>query len=150
MVVGIAVDHAGFELKEPIVKALRAWGYEVKDFGAYEFEPGDDFPDYVIPLCRAVSSGEVCRGVAVCGSGVGACIAANKVEGVAAGLISDTYSAHQGVEDDRMNVICLGARILGRELAKEIAGAFLRAQFDGHERHIRRIGKITKLDGGRG
>jgi ribose 5-phosphate isomerase B len=146
--IGVAVDHGGYALKESVVAALSGWGYEVADFGAYEFLPDDDFPDYVVPLARAVSKGEVWRGVAICGSGVGACIAANKVRGACAGLISDTYSAHQGVEDDRMNVICLGARVLGRELVLEIIASFLEAQFCGEERFLRRIEKIERIERG--
>ena len=110
MRVGIAADHAGFALKEGLPKALRESGREVLDFGPSRLTPEDDYPDYVVPLARSVASGEVERGVAICGSGVGACVAANKVKGVRASLVHDIFSAHQGVEDDDMNVICLGAR----------------------------------------
>src|ERR1039458_3886823 len=113
MRVGIASDHGGFALKEQVAELLRSSGREVVDFGAYELNPGDDYPDFVIPLARAVAAGEVERGVALCGSGVGASVAANKVPGVRAGLIHDVFSAHQGVEDDDMNVFCLGGKVIG-------------------------------------
>jgi ribose 5-phosphate isomerase B len=111
MRIGIAADHGGFELKVQLVAALTFAGYRVKDFGAFELKDGDDYPDFVVPLAFAVSAGEVTRGLAICGSGVGACIAANKVHGVRAGLITDSFSAHQGVEDDDMNVMCLGGEL---------------------------------------
>ena len=110
MRIGIAADHGGFELKVQLTAALKAAGYEVADFGAHELVTGDDYPDFVVPLARAVARGEVTRGLAICGSGVGACVAANKVAGVRAALITDSFSAHQGVEDDDMNVMCLGGR----------------------------------------
>ena len=113
MRVGIAADHGGFALKGQMAESLRASGYEVVDFGAHQLNPGDDYPDFIIPLARAVAAGEVERGVALCGSGVGASIAANKVPGVRAGLIHDVFSAHQGVEDDDMNVFCLGGKVIG-------------------------------------
>ena len=115
--IGIAADHGGFELKMQLARSLNAVGYEIRDFGAHELIPEDDYPDFVIPLARAVAGGEVSRGLAVCGSGVGACIAANKVSGVRAALVTDSFSAHQGVEDDDMNVMCLGGRITGSALA---------------------------------
>ncbi len=117
MRLGIAADHGGLELKNRLVSDLRAMGHEVVDFGAHEPDPDDDYPDFVVPLALAVSKGEVERGVAICGSGVGACIAANKVPGVRAALIVDMFSAHQGVEDDDMNLMCLGGRVVGYELA---------------------------------
>ena len=113
MRVGIAADHGGFTLKGQLAESLRGSGYEVVDFGAHQLNPGDDYPDFIIPLARAVAAGEVERGVALCGSGVGASIAANKVPGVRAGLIHDVFSAHQGVEDDDMNVFCLGGKVIG-------------------------------------
>ncbi len=146
MRVGIATDHGGFWLKEDLFKQLRGAGHEVEDFGAYTFDSGDDYPDFVIPLARAVTSGKVQRGVAVCGSGVGASVCANKVAGVRAGLISDHFSAHQGVEDDDMNVICLGARVLGPMAAWELVHAFLGAEFSQAERHLRRLGKVAALE----
>ena len=123
MRIGIAVDHGGFELKKPLMDTLRTLGHEVVDFGAYSLAPEDDYPDFVVPLAQAVGSGEVERGIAVCGSGVGACVAANKVPRVRAALITDVYSAHQGVEHDDMNVICLGARVIGCELAQDLIRA---------------------------
>jgi ribose 5-phosphate isomerase B len=146
MRVGIAADHGGFDLKQDLIKALRDAGYEIVDFGAYNLNPGDDYPDFVVPMVQAVAQGEVERGVAICGSGVGACVAANKVRGVRAGLIHDVYSARQGVEDDNMNVICLGGRVMGFALALDLAQAFLAANFSGTERFRRRLDKISTLE----
>ncbi len=117
MRVGIATDHGGFELKEKLAVRLREAGYEVVDFGAHQLTPDDDYPDFVVPLARAVTGGSVDRGVAVCGSGVGASVCANKVKGVHAALVEDHFSAKQGVEDDHMNIICLGGRTLGLDVA---------------------------------
>jgi ribose 5-phosphate isomerase B len=144
--IGIAADHGGFELKEELAGMLRETDYEVVDFGNTLLQNEDDYPDYVIPLARAVANGEVDRGIAVCGSGVGACIATNKVSGVRACLISDTFSARQGVEDDNMNLICLGGRVIGHSLARELVNAFLKAQFSGLERHVRRVAKVAGLE----
>lgn len=144
--IGIAADHGGFELKEELEGMLKESGYEVIDFGNTHLQNEDDYPDYVIPLARAVANGEVDRGIAVCGSGVGACVAANKVKGVRACLISDTFSARQGVEDDNMNLICLGGRVIGHSLAKELVKTFLDAQFSGLERHVRRVSKVAGLE----
>ena len=144
--IGVAADHGGFELKEYLLHRLRETGREVIDFGDRQPRPDDDYPDYVIPLSRAVAGGEVDRGLAVCGSGVGACIVANKVQGVRACLVHDTFSAHQGVEDDNLNLLCLGGRIIGHELAWEVVQAFLRAQFSGAERHRRRLAKVADLE----
>jgi ribose 5-phosphate isomerase B len=146
MRIGIAADHGGFALKEELLGHLRHSGLEVKDFGAYALDPDDDFPDFVIPMARAVAAGEVDRGIAVCGSGVGAGVAANKVSGVRAALIMDSFSARQGVEDDDMNVICLGGRVIGLELARELLARFLHARFDGGERFQRRLRKIEDLE----
>jgi ribose 5-phosphate isomerase B len=146
MRVGIAADHAGFTLKEQLAKALRESGHEVLDFGSSSLTPEDDYSDYVVPLARSVTHGEVERGVAICGSGVGACVAANKVKGVRAALVHDIFSAHQGVEDDDMNVICFGARVLGYELAWDLAKAFLAARFTNAERHQRRLAKVAALE----
>ncbi len=146
MRVGIAADHGGFVLKGELVTALRASGYEVVDFGAHDLTPGDDYPDFVVPLARAVVDGDVERGVAVCGSGVGACVVANKVPGVRAALIHDVFSAHQGVEDDNINIICLGGRVLGYSLAWDLVQTFLGARFSGAERHRRRLAKIAALE----
>ena len=146
MRVGIAADHGGFDLKEQLARVLRGAGYEVVDFGAHKMSPEDDYPDFIIPLARAVARGEVERGVAVCGSGVGACVAANKIRGVRAALIADIFSAHQGVEDDDMNMICLGGRVTGYALAWDLTRTFLTARFVGAERHRRRLAKIAALE----
>ena len=146
LTVGIACDHGGFDLKEDLVKRLRLAGFVVTDFGASEKNENDDYPDYVVPLARAVAAGEVSRGVAVCGSGVGASIAANKVAGTRAALIHDTFSAHQGVEDDDMNMVCLGGRVVGTEMAWELVSAFLAASFMAEERFVRRLSKISLLE----
>ena len=146
MRVGIAADHGGFELKGQLTVALKESGYEVMDFGAYALNSEDDYPDFVVPLAGAVASGEVDRGLAICGSGVGACVAANKMPGVRAGLITEPFSAHQGVEDDDMNVICLGGRVTGYELAWELVREFLEARFKGDERFRRRLAKVAALE----
>jgi ribose 5-phosphate isomerase B len=146
MRVGIATDHGGFALKEELVANLRAAGYEVVDYGASTLMSGDDYPDFVIPLARAVAGGKVERGVAVCGSGVGASVCANKIPGVRAGLIHDHFSARQGVEDDHMNIICMGGRTVGPALAWDLVETFLGARFSQAERHLRRLGKIASLE----
>lgn len=146
MRIGIAADHAGFALKEQLRKALNESGHEVVDFGAPSFAPEDDYPDYVVPLARNVARGAVTRGVAICGSGVGACVAANKVKGARAALVHDIFSAHQGVEDDDMNVICFGARVIGYALAWDLTEAFLAARFNDEERHARRLDKVSTLE----
>ena len=146
MRVGIAADHGGFDLKGRIVADLKASGHEVVDFGAHELMPEDDYPDFVVPMARAVARGDVERGVAICGSGVGACVVANKIPNVRAALITDVFSAHQGVEDDDMNVICLGARVIGRALAWDLIQAFLNACFKGSERFRRRLEKVAALE----
>jgi ribose 5-phosphate isomerase B len=144
--IGIAADHGGFELKQCLAEKLRETGHRVIDFGDDRSQPGDDYPDFVIPLARAVARGEVNRGVAVCGSGVGASMAANKVAGVRASLIHETFSAHQGVEDDDLNLICLGGLVVGHALAWELVKTFLAARFSGAERHRRRLAKIAELE----
>src|SRR5664279_4595810 len=144
--IGIAADHGGFELKVQLIGSLKSAGYEVVDFGAPELVAGDDYPDFVVPLARAVTIGKVIRGIAICGSGVGACVAANKIPGVRAGLIHDVFSAHQGVEDDDMNVFCLGGKVIGSALALELIERFLCAQFSGKPRHKRRIAKVQALE----
>lgn len=146
MRVGIAADHGGFILKGEVAEFLRSKGYEVEDFGAYQMDSADDYPDFVIPLARAIAAHNVERGVALCGSGVGASVAANKVPGVRAGLIHDGFSAHQGVEDDDMNVLCLGARVIGSSLALELIDTFLTATFSGALRHKRRLTKLHALE----
>jgi len=133
-------------LKEELATSLREAGHEVKDFGAYLLSPGDDYPDFIVPLARAVARGEVTRGLALCGSGIGACIAANKVRGVRAALIGDSFSAHQGVEDDDMNVMCLGGLVTGQALSRDLVQVFLKAQFNGDARFKRRIEKITAIE----
>jgi ribose 5-phosphate isomerase B len=146
MRVGIATDHGGFSLKEDLAAHLRETGHEVVDVGAYSLNPGDDYPDFVIPLAQAVAGGKVDRGVAVCGSGVGASVCANKIPGVRAGLVQDHYSAHQGVEHDDMNILCMGGRVVGLEVARDLVDAFLAAGFSGGERHIRRLRKVAALE----
>ncbi len=146
MRIGFATDHGGFSLKEYLVNQLRAAGHEVVDFGAYSLAPADDYPDFIIPLSQAVAAGQVERGLAVCGSGVGACVCANKVPGVRAALIEDHFSARQGVEDDNMNILCLGARTIGPFAAWDLAEAFLASRFSGAERHVRRLGKVAALE----
>ena len=141
MKIGIAADHGGFELKQQLKQRLSLLNYSIIDFGNDCLNPEDDYPDYVIPLAKAVANGEIKKGIAVCGSGVGASIAANKVAGVRAALINDHFAAHQGVEDDNMNVICMGGRITGIETAFELTKVFLEARFSFGERHLRRLGK---------
>ena len=146
MKIGICADHGGFELKERIISVLIKHGYQPIDFGAKQLDNTDDFPDYVVPLAKAVRDGKVFRGIAICGSGVGACVAANKISGIRAALIADYFSAHQGVEDDNMNLICLGGRVIGYASAEELVLAFLNAKFIGAERHLRRLQKIENLE----
>jgi ribose 5-phosphate isomerase B len=144
--IGIASDHGGFALKQYIIVWLNAEGYQVVDFGNSEERPDDDYPDFVLPLAKAVAGGHVSRGIAICGSGVGASIAACKVQGVRACLIHDSFSAHQGVEDDNMNIICLGGRVIGSSLAAELVEVFLAASFSGAERHLRRLAKVSAVE----
>lgn len=146
MKLGIAADHGGFTLKQEVKEWLASAGHKVKDFGADKYDEFDDYPDFVIPLAKAVASAEVQYGIAICGSGVGASIGANKVAGVRAALIHDSFSAHQGVEDDDMNMICLGGRVIGIKIAEELITAFLNARFIGAERHRRRLDKIKALE----
>jgi ribose 5-phosphate isomerase B len=146
MRVGIATDHGGFGLKEEMVRQLRAAGHEVVDFGALRTNDGDDYPDYVLPLARAVAALEVERGVAICGSGVGASVCANKVRGIRAALIHDHFSARQGVEDDHMNILCMGGRTVGPSVAWDLVEAFLSANFSQAERHLRRLGKVASVE----
>jgi ribose 5-phosphate isomerase B len=146
MRLGIATDHGGFGLKEELLAHLRAAGHEVIDFGAHHLDPTDDYPDFVIPLARAVAEGNVERGVAVCGSGVGAAVCANKIPGIRAGLVSDHYSGGQGVEHDHMSIICLGGRTLGSYAAWDVLEAFLAAKFSPESRHLRRLAKVASLE----
>ncbi|MFO0860021.1 MAG: RpiB/LacA/LacB family sugar-phosphate isomerase [Phycisphaerales bacterium] len=146
MKIGIASDHGGFELKRELAARLRNAGHEVTDFGAGESAPGDDYPDFVLPLSHAVAANKVERGIAICGSGVGACVCANKVVGVRAALIHDHFSARQGVEDDHMNVLCLGGRTTGVETAWDFVQTFLNARFSQAERHLRRLSKVLAAE----
>jgi ribose 5-phosphate isomerase B len=146
MRIGIATDHGGFELKETLAARLGAAGHEVLDFGAHQLIPDDDYPDFVTPLGQALAAGKVDRGVAVCGSGVGASVCANKIKGVRACLIEDHFSARQGVEDDNLNLICLGGRIAGPELAWDLVQTFLAAEFSQAPRHLRRLRKVAALE----
>jgi ribose 5-phosphate isomerase B len=146
MRVGIATDHGGFGLKEALLVQLRTAGHEIVDYGAAVLTPGDDYPDFVIPLALAVAAGNVERGVAICGSGVGASVCANKIPGVRSGLIHDHFSARQGVEDDHMNIICMGGRTVGPAVAGDLVEAFLAAKFSQAERHLRRLDKIASLE----
>ena len=148
MKVGIAADHGGYNLKGEIKSWLTFLGYEMRDFGAHKLDEADDFPDFIVPLARAVADGNCERGIAICGSGVGASIAANKIKGVRAALIVDSFSARQGVEDDDMNMICLGGRVIGNKLAEELIQSFLKAKFIGGERHRRRLAKVNALEQG--
>ena len=146
MRLGIATDHGGLSLKEDLVTRLRAAGHEVVDFGANVLDTADDYPDFVIPLAHAVAAGKVERGIAVCGSGVGASVCANKIHGVRASLVSDHFSARQGVEDDHMNIICMGGRTLGPFAAWDILEAYLAAEFSQAPRHLRRLAKVASLE----
>jgi ribose 5-phosphate isomerase B len=148
MKIGIAADHGGFELKEYLKTFLANKGHEVEDFGAFAYDSQDDYPDFVVPLGKAITSGQVERGLAVCGSGVGASVVANKIAGVRAALINDHFSAHQGVEDDDLNLLCLGGRVTGNMAAQELVEAFLDAEFTGAERHRRRLDKVKALESG--
>ena len=145
--IGIAADHGGYELKEYLAGKLREAGHEVVDFGDGRPQEHDNYPDFIVPLARADAAGKVQRGVGICGSGVGASVCANKVAGVRACLIHETFSAHQGVEDDNLNVMCLGGRVVGDALAWELVKTFLEARFSGAERHLRRLDKVAELEG---
>ena len=146
MRIGIATDHGGFGLKEELVARIRAAGHELVDFGAHTLTPDDDYPDFVVPLARAVAIGQVDRGLAICGSGVGASVCANKVKGVRACLIHDHFSAKQGVEDDHMNILCMGGRTVGPEVAWDLVQTFLAAQLSSAPRHLRRLAKVASLE----
>ncbi|MDD5088350.1 MAG: ribose 5-phosphate isomerase B [bacterium] len=145
MKIAIGADHAGFPLKKILAEWLRAQGHQVSDVGTHS-EQSVDYPDFALAVSREVAFGTAERGVLVCGSGVGTCIAANKITGVRAAVCHDTFSARQGVEDDAMNVICLGARVIGASLAQEILAAFLKATFSAAERHARRLDKVLKME----
>lgn len=145
MKIVVGSDHAGFAMKTELAALCGAWGHEIEDVGAFDDSPSD-YPDFARKVARAVTSGASERGILVCGSGVGASVAANKVPGIRAALCHDTFSARQGVEDDAMNVLCLGARVIGPALAQEVVRAFLAARFSGAERHVRRVGKIKAIE----
>ena len=144
--VALGADHAGYSLKSELLPWLKEQEYDIMDVGAHSVVVGDDYPDFARAVAQAVAAGQAQRGILVCGSGVGAAIAANKVPGIRACLCHDTYSAHQGVEHDDMNVLCLGARVIGAELARELITAFLKARFTGEERHRRRLEKVLALE----
>jgi len=146
MRVGIATDHGGFSLKDELVTRLRAASHEVVEFGAHALDPADDYPDFVVPLARAVVAGQVERGVAICGSGVGASICANKVVGARAALVHDHYSARQGVEDDHLNILCMGGRTVGPAVAWDLVETFLAAEFSRAPRHLRRLAKVALME----
>jgi len=145
MIVAVACDHAGFPEKQTVIQAVQAAGHTVLDLGT-DSTASVDYPDYAQKIGAAIRSGQAERGILLCGSGVGACIAANKLDGIYAGLCHDTYSAHQGVEHDDMNVLCLGARIVGPEIVKELVAAFLEARFTAEERHLRRVAKVRAIE----
>ena len=146
MRIAIGADHGGYSIKSDIIELLKGLGHEVIDVGAHTLDPADDYPDFARAVAESVSGGQADRGVMVCGSGVGAAVAANKVRRIRASVCHDTYSAHQGVEHDDMNVLCLGARIVGPELAKELVSAFVAARFSGEERHQRRLSKVLAME----
>lgn len=146
MKVAVASDHGGVPLNDAVIAELRRLGHDVLDLGTHDAGNGDDYPDHAEDVGRRVASGECERAVLICGSGVGASVAANKIRGVRAGLCHDTYSAHQGVEHDDCNVLCLGARVVGQELALEIVRAFIGARFTNEERHRRRLNKVLAIE----
>lgn len=143
--IAVGADHAGYFLKEKIVEFLQGENQGVLDLGTFDLNPVD-YPDIAIKVCDTVLDGRAQKGIIICGSGVGACVAANKIAGIRAGLCHDTYSAHQGVEHDNMNILCLGARIVGVEVAKELAAAFTKARFSGDKRHVQRLKKIQQIE----
>jgi ribose 5-phosphate isomerase B len=145
MKIVLGSDHAGFDLKSQIVEFVKGLGHDVTDVGAYNREPSD-YPDFAEKVGRAVVNGEADRGILICGSGIGASVAANKIVGVRAGNVTDIYSAHQGVEHDQMNVLVLGSRVLGAAVAPELVQAFLNAEFTGEERHVRRLAKVAAIE----
>jgi ribose 5-phosphate isomerase B len=144
--IGIAADHAGYDLKSHLIGVLRKNGYDIVDFGDQYPKSDDDYPDYVIPLARAVASGRVQRGISICGSGIGSSVVANKIAGIRASVIHDCFSAHQGVEDDHVNMLCLGGQVIGHALAWQVVRTYLGAHFNGSERHCHRLAKIAELE----
>ncbi|QQE12915.1 ribose 5-phosphate isomerase B [Planctomycetota bacterium] len=148
MKVAIACDHGGFPLKQELIEVIKSLGHEVVDLGAHQYDKDDDYPDFARYCGQAIQHGQADRGVLLCGSGVGASVAANKLTGVRAAICHDTYSAHQGVEHDDMNVLCMGARIVGGALADELVRAFLNAKFSNEDRHVRRLEKVIGMEAG--
>lgn len=146
MKIAVASDHGGYPLKAQIIEVIQSMGAEVLDLGAHEYDKDDDYPDFARYIGQALQHGQAAKGVLLCGSGVGACIAANKQTGVRASVCHDVYSAHQGVEHDAMNVLCLGSRIIGPQLAEDLVRAFVGADFSGEERHKRRLEKVNALE----
>lgn len=146
MRIAIGADHAGYPLNERVIEEAKRFGHEVVDFGTHDGGTSDDYPDYALLVGECIRRGDAARAILICGSGVGASVAANKLQGVRACLCHDTYSARQGVEHDDINVLCLGARIIGVELALELVRAFLQAEFSGEDRHLRRLAKIAKME----
>ena len=144
--VALGTDHGGFLLKNELLPWLQGQGHEILDLGAHKLDPSDDYPDFAKAVAQAVASGKAQRGIIICGSGIGACIVANKIPGVRAGTCHNAYSAHQGVEHDDMNILCLGARVIGIGLGKELVAAFLNARFSGEERHQRRLKKVLDIE----
>ena len=148
MKLAIGADHAGFDLKSQIVPWLESSGHEVVDVGAHTLDPADDYPDFATAVARSVNDGQVDRGLMICGSGVGASIATNKVNGIRSSLCHDTFTARQGVQHNNMNVLCLGGRVIGIETAKEVIAAFVEAEFNPEDRFRRRIDKVSAIEGG--
>jgi len=146
MRISIGADHAGYEMKQDLIEFIRQQGHTVHDVGTFEPGKPDDYPDYAILVANDIRSGNADRGILVCGSGVGVSVAANKFKGIRAGLCHDHYSAHQGVEHDDMNVLVLGARIIGPMMARDSTEAFLNAKFSGEERHVRRLNKVKGIE----
>jgi len=146
MNIAIGCDHGGFQLKTIVIKELPKWGHKVEDGGAYTLVDEDDYPDYTLPVAKSIQEGRCERGILICGSGIGASVAANKLHGISAAICHDTFSARQGVEDDNMNVLCLGGRVVGVSLALEVIKTFLEARFSGLERHQRRLDKVAEFE----
>jgi ribose 5-phosphate isomerase B len=146
MLIAVGADHGGFPLNERVIEELRGAGHQITDFGTHDGSKPDDYPDYALKVGQAVQSGKAEIGILICGSGVGAAVAANKLKGIRAALCGDTYSAHQSVEHDDCNVLCMGARVVGVELAMEIMRAFVAARFTGEERHLRRLKKVAEIE----
>jgi ribose 5-phosphate isomerase B len=146
MIIAVGCDHAGYPLKDHVVKLVKSLGHEVLDCGAFELVPNDDYPDFALAVAEAIRQKKAERGIIVCGSGVGVSVAANKVPGIRSAMCHDTFSARQGVEDDSMNVLCLGARVIGPELVSDIVRSYLGAKFSGAERHQRRLNKVLKIE----